>query len=468
MSISSNHPINVTPVVLAGSSNLNQWPQSRVLDPIQFQRAPGKPSRFQHTLQCATGLSGCNQSLVLVTSGTLSLALAQIQELQLRQPPRVIVAPIDRGDWFALAAATLVAASDARDIPLIIMDAKTPPLTEQNFTSVVNETVTQTDKHPLVALAQPVAGTNPGNTVIVERTGRTQNHPLVYASANAPKQNRGLRRETVRYSIGHGLIGKPDALIDLVRAKGAKDFETCNLALNQSQSVGGRIWLDLNLWSTLPHKQLDRELGRSTDTLVFRPSDLIAMASSDQPDANNAVISANNTNCEVQSDGHLVAVAGCSDLQIIATRDATLIKSVHCHDAVDTILEQMRTTDRSELFRFDQKSEIWGRETIIDQRADYAIARLDVEPGAAIASHFHVHRVENWQVLAGRGEAQINGKTRNISVGEILEIPQHTIHECRNIGEEMLVILETRRGSFLTDIDRIATSMTGREMRRAS
>jgi len=67
-----------------------------------------------------------------------------------------------------------------------------------------------------------------------------------------------------------------------------------------------------------------------------------------------------------------------------------------------------------------------------------SVSQLEMEPGSEIPIHTHNSQVDSIFVLAGAGEAFINGKWRGISAGDYIFVPAHGPHGVRNSGSEIL------------------------------
>ena len=88
----------------------------------------------------------------------------------------------------------------------------------------------------------------------------------------------------------------------------------------------------------------------------------------------------------------------------------------------------------------------------------FATMRLDIHPGCEIPPHFHTKREENWFPLSGSGMLVVDGHARPIQAGTVCSAPRNAVHSIINDGDEPLVLMEIRRGSYLSDMDTIQVS----------
>ena len=60
---------------------------------------------------------------------------------------------------------------------------------------------------------------------------------------------------------------------------------------------------------------------------------------------------------------------------------------------------------------------------------------------------------ETWKIINGHGNITINGKSKEIKVGEIVEIGLGEKHRIENIGDDKLVFIEIQTGIYFGEDD---------------
>ena len=88
----------------------------------------------------------------------------------------------------------------------------------------------------------------------------------------------------------------------------------------------------------------------------------------------------------------------------------------------------------------------WGRWEEYLNEDGYRVKRIIVHPGQRLSLQKHEHRSEYWVIVSGRGIFSLDGKDRDISVGESVFIPVQSVHRVQNTGDEPLLIIETQLG----------------------
>lgn len=432
----------VIPIVLAGGSNLQAWPLSRIHRPAQFQRVERAPSNFQQALACANRLvaAGALDPIVSVTALSLPIARQQIGQSEFDLAPQIILEAVERGSWPAVVTCALLAALKSRSALMVIIDANDPPGDIDAFERLV----VQTRNSPMVQESVIMCGapsTNEGEGLHLIKGNATADTLLHEAHRATPGMHAGV------YAAGKVAFMTPRTLLQL---SDKRTLETCNKAFQLAQTMSGALWPAINVWSNLQSKDLFDVLSQQSGTLL-RIVDL--KGSPDRRQAKDDVFTEGCSQCHVTTSGHLVALAGVSDLEVTATRDATLVTRRGAGLDREMLVNRLRAAERHELFQPIEIAHDWGQETQIDRRRAYSVMRLEIYPGAKIQPHMHKSRSETWLVVSGQGEVRCGSTRRIVAPGNVFEMPPGTVHSCSNTGQHELIILETRLGSYLGEGD---------------
>jgi mannose-6-phosphate isomerase-like protein (cupin superfamily) len=95
----------------------------------------------------------------------------------------------------------------------------------------------------------------------------------------------------------------------------------------------------------------------------------------------------------------------------------------------------------------------WGRWTVLDAGEGYCIKKIEVLPGHRLSLQYHLHRLEEWSVIAGTGRVFVGADWRSIAPGAHVQVPRMVHHRLENDGTELLVILELQRGTICDESD---------------
>jgi polysaccharide biosynthesis protein PslE len=95
----------------------------------------------------------------------------------------------------------------------------------------------------------------------------------------------------------------------------------------------------------------------------------------------------------------------------------------------------------------------WGSSTLLKTDARHQLLLLTITSDAGLAAHYHLHRRKRWIVLNGLLQLDIDGQTRRMRAGEIVEINEESVHALRNIGKIPAELYEVQMGEYFGDED---------------
>lgn len=99
----------------------------------------------------------------------------------------------------------------------------------------------------------------------------------------------------------------------------------------------------------------------------------------------------------------------------------------------------------------------WGRYRVLAGGDGYQVKEIVVDPERRLSYQRHARRSEHWFVVGGSGEVILDGRERDIAVGDVVDVPIGRLHRVGNTGTEPLVFIEVQAGDYLgeDDIERI-------------
>lgn len=100
----------------------------------------------------------------------------------------------------------------------------------------------------------------------------------------------------------------------------------------------------------------------------------------------------------------------------------------------------------------------WGNWEVIREgtygEIQYKVKFLTIEPDKSISLQYHDHRAEYWTIIQGSARINLGENIINSAIaGDMISVPQGTIHKVQNIGTDPLVILELQMGSQTVEED---------------
>ena len=94
----------------------------------------------------------------------------------------------------------------------------------------------------------------------------------------------------------------------------------------------------------------------------------------------------------------------------------------------------------------------WGSFRVMDVEDGSMTIKVILNPGHKMNYHSHEHRSEVWNIISGNGTVIVDGKKRDVSAGDVIELPagcKHTV-----IAETELRIIEVQIGKEINIHDK--------------
>jgi cytidyltransferase-like protein len=106
-----------------------------------------------------------------------------------------------------------------------------------------------------------------------------------------------------------------------------------------------------------------------------------------------------------------------------------------------------------EEWKSPQERRPWGYFKVLDEKKEYKIKELVVEPGSRLSLQSHKKRQETWVILEGEATITINKDVFIKTKNETIHISKGIKHRLENNGDEILKIIEIQTGSYFGEDD---------------
>lgn len=148
-----------------------------------------------------------------------------------------------------------------------------------------------------------------------------------------------------------------------------------------------------------------------------------------------------------------IVVNDIEDLLVVNTRDALYIGKNGVR--LKGILQ------KEELVKYAEHSTIsnrpWGYHIELSAEDNYRLRKVVINTGKTIYQHVHKKRTESWTILKGKGKFTLNGEEKILTVGENTTARPGENHQISNVGEDVLILIESAIGDIIHE-DMSATS----------
>ena len=101
--------------------------------------------------------------------------------------------------------------------------------------------------------------------------------------------------------------------------------------------------------------------------------------------------------------------------------------------------------------KFDRRP--WGTFAVIDEGENFKVKRIEVLPGKRLSYQKHAQRAEHWVVVQGTAKVTLDDRDIMVTTGQAIDIAVGSAHRVENPRDELLIIIEVQRGSYLGEDD---------------
>ena len=420
--------IAFTPVIMAAGEHRELWPLSRVNVPIQFLRDAKGVSPFLAWLAFFDAIAEADRPTVVVAAGAIESARRQIAEAGIAA--HVVVLPSSRGIRAATCVAALLQDGETR---LVFADAPTPPSERTAFVDVLDGlAAAHAAAGGTVLSALPVAG---GADI---RRGERCQHGLIRPGARPDGPARS------GYRVGPLWTATATEIVAGIAGAAPDTVRVCQGLVSRTERVGGEVWIDAARWSHLD-KNPRRLVALTTLTNAkLRP---VALQADDE---GRPIVRSNVTegdvhvidsrSCDVRSRDHLTVLAGCENLRVLATGDATLVAAPGHEKEIEGFVRDLWLAERPEAFAHRRERHGWGHESELFRTHDYRVRMIEIEPGRTLRAD-NGDRPETWLIARGAANLHVAGRECRLTTGASTIVPPGSAYSCCNLSDERLIAI---------------------------
>ena len=471
--------MKICPIVLAGGSGTRLWPLSRKSFPKQFLNTLFDESLFAETLTRVSILPfECIPPIIICNEEHKFLALNDIRNSKLdsykfilepegkNTAPAITMAALYLEEKFDEEVLMLVLPSDHRiddnkELFKSIDDLK--PFAESGSLCAcgVDPTFPNTEygylehskiysKEDVIELKnfheKPISskateylssGNFAWNSGIYFLSNKVflsaikQTAPSILSSCKQAFDGKNDEDDSI-YFQKHQFTEIPSDSIDFALMERSGNF---NLPMHMSYL--NTFWSDLGSWSSILKTLKKDDFGNASIGKVI------------PLDTENSLL--------ISNDEIILSAIGLKDMIVINSSDALLIASVDSEAKVKEITEILKEKEKKELIEHKKVYRPWGDFTVIEDRENYKVKNIRVNPHSSLSLQRHKHRSEHWVVVSGKATVIKGEEEIELVENESIYISANTIHSLINRYDEDLYIIEVQTGDYLgeDDIERL-------------
>ncbi len=161
----------------------------------------------------------------------------------------------------------------------------------------------------------------------------------------------------------------------------------------------------------------------------------------------------NTKNCFTFSNHKILVTNDVKDLNIINTRDITLVSKKGDANAIRELVKKIYTKKNEEILNESEINRPWGSFINLDQGNGYKVKKLHILPSQKISLQKHFKRSEHWVVIHGTALITKGKKQFKLSANQSTFIKKGEVHRIENKSKKDLIMIEVQTGEYLEEDD---------------
>jgi mannose-1-phosphate guanylyltransferase/mannose-6-phosphate isomerase len=478
----SEHPHQVTPVILCGGAGTRLWPLSRAGFPKQFLSLTSQESLFQQAVLRAQGLDreGVNVRAPIVVAGNEHrfLAMDQLREVGVDEAT-MLLEPVGRNTAPALTLAALAAMESGEDPILVVTPADHHIPDSHAFAQTMSQAITQAAVGHIVTLGiQPTRPDTGFGYIRTSSSAAFSRDTVSDVLSFVEKPSLEIARDYLAqggYLWNAGMfVLKASVWLSALHAFRTDIATATQIAWyrrsTDRMSAGSFVRPDPQAFAQVPAESIDyavmeRSPGSSFPVKVVGFSGIWSDLGAwdavwdnlQRDDVGNAfegdVLQVNSQDNLVYATSRLVSMVGVNNLVVVETPDAVLVSARQEVQKVKHVVQQLQVKGREEALNHRKVNRPWGWYDSIQEGERFKVKRIYVKPGGSLSLQKHSHRAEHWIVVSGEAEITNGDQVMLLRENQSTYIPLGQLHRLANPSGNPLEIIEVQSGRYLGEDD---------------
>lgn len=358
----------IYPIIMCGGAGSRLWPVSRQETPKQFHRLQSEKSLLQETMLRVKGTKTVNvaSSSIVSAKAHQNILAEQCAEIGI-EPLYTIFEPMGRNTAPVAAIVSEVIHKNDPDGLILLLPADHYIENVEEFWRCVEYGISAASSGQLVTLG--IQPTCPETGYGYIRVGEKIEPSVFKVDSFVEKPNLETAQSylsTGQYFWNAGIfLFSPATMLENFLAYAPDILESCRATISASQKTGSKLVLDENSFGECPSDSIDFAIMEKSDNIVvIAPVDVgwsdvgcwtsvaeMSEEPSQAPDNTKVgdVVSIECKNSYFRSDGPMIAGIGLEDMIVVATDDAVVIVPKDRAQDVKKIVEQLKSTGRTDL-----------------------------------------------------------------------------------------------------------------------
>ena len=452
----------VIPVILSGGSGTRLWPMSRKAYPKQLLKLVGDNTMLQET---ALRVDHLDAPIIVCNNDHRFMVAEQLQAVGV-SPESIILEPVARNTAPAIALAAIKAVQVDKDAIIAVFPADHLIKNVTAFRASLDAAIANASDEKLVTfgIVPDAAETGFGYIKAASKSSDAAVEAFVEKPDLATAEAYVASGD---YFWNSGMfVFKAQLFLDELRTNQPEMVSACLAAVDKAAEDLDFLRVDEASFAASPDDSIDYAVMEKTDKAWMVPMDAswsdlgswsslweVSEKDAQQNVALGDVVMEDCSGCLFQTETQMIAAIGLEDVVVIDTKDAVLVAKKDRVQEVKKIVDQLKSSGRSEHLLHREVYRPWGSYDSIENGERYQVKRIVVKPGSSLSLQMHHHRAEHWIVVSGTAEVEVDENKQLLSENESVYIPLGAVHRLTNPGKVALELIEVQSGSYLGEDD---------------
>jgi mannose-1-phosphate guanylyltransferase/mannose-1-phosphate guanylyltransferase/mannose-6-phosphate isomerase len=455
----------IIPLIMCGGAGTRLWPSSREGRPKQFLPLFGPRSTFQDTMIRVSDAALFDRPVVITSAAYRFMVREQLAEIGLEAD--ILLEPARRDSGPAIAAGAAFAQTRDEDAVVLALAADHVVRDVPAFVAACRAGLVVADAGHIVTFG--VQPERPATEYGYISPGQVLSGEVKSVAKFVEKPD--MATATGYIDAGYlwnsgNFMFRAAMLLDEYRRVDADSVETITSAVTKAGRDLGFFTLDADAFGRAKSISVDYAVMEKTSKAAVVPvscgwsdvgSWLAVWELSNKDAQGNAAqglaVFEDSRNCNVASDGPVVALEGVDDLVVVATQDAVLVSRQKDANNLKRLVAKLKVTAPRVTEDHLKVHRPWGSVQALEDGERYQVKRLVVKAGERLSLQKHHHRSEHWIVVRGTAKVTINELIKTVHENESIYIPLGATHRLENPGKIPLELIEVQTGSYLGEDD---------------
>jgi mannose-1-phosphate guanylyltransferase / mannose-6-phosphate isomerase len=455
----------IIPLIMCGGAGTRLWPSSREGRPKQFLPLFGPRSTFQDTMLRVSDASLFERPIVITSAAYRFMVREQIADIGLEAD--VLLEPMRRDSGPAISAGAAFA--QTRDAEAVVLALAADHVVKDipAFVDACREGLVAADEGSIVTFgvkperpATEYGYISPGKVIAgkVHTVAKFVEKPDMATAA-------GYIEAGYLWNSGNFMF-RAAMLLDEYARVDADSVHTIGDAVAKAGRDLGFVTLDAEAFGQAKSISIDYAVMEKTAHAAVVPvacgwSDVgswlavweLSTKDAQGNAAQGVAVFEDSRNCNVATDGVVVALEGVDDLVVVATQDAVLVSRQKDANGLKRLVAKLKITAPKVTEDHLKVHRPWGSVQSLEDGERYQVKRLVVRAGERLSLQMHHHRSEHWIVVRGTAKVTIDDLVKIVHENESIYIPLGATHRLENPGKIQLELIEVQTGSYLGEDD---------------